>query len=275
MRIKELLKKLAFYFLASVIAVFILLPFFWMISTSLKDKGALMIVPVQWIPEVISFEAYKQVFTLFPFERAFFNSAFVSVSITCITVLSASMAAYAFSYIDFKFNEGLFKIYLATMMVPAQVTIIPMFIVLKQLDLINTFRGLIAPSIFNAFATFMLRQQMKTIAKDYIDAAVIDGASHFRIFRSVILPLSSSIVATLGAITFMGAWNDYFWPLVILNDKSKMTLPLALNQLNGQYSSRYNILMAGSLISMIPIILIYCFAQSYFKTGLQLGGIKQ
>lgn len=271
---KRLFKKTLFYFFASILSLFILIPFFWMISTSLKEKGALLTVPVQWIPEKISFQAYRKIFELFPFARALFNSTFIAVAVTFITVLSATMAAYVFAKITFRGRERLFKLYLATMMVPGQVTIIPIFLVLNSLGLINSFRGLILPSIFNAFAVFMLRQQIKTIPDDYIDAAVIDGASHFGIFKNVIIPLSSSIIATLTIITFMGSWNDYFWPLIVLNDRNKMTLPLALNQLNGQYSSQYNVIMAGSLISMLPIIIVYAFAQNYFKSGLQLGGIK-
>ncbi len=271
---KTIAKPIFFYLFASLLAFFILIPFFWMISTSLKSYGALMSIPIRWIPETISFKSYAKVFVIFPFARAIFNSAFVSVLSTVITILSASMAAYVFAKIRFKGRERLFLVVLATMMIPSQVTVIPIFLVLKKLGLINTFTGLIAPTIFNAFAIFMLRQHMKDIPDDFIDAAVIDGASYFRIFRSVILPLSMPIITILGVITFMGAWNDYFWPLVILYDKAKMTLSLALSQLNGQHTDMYNILMAGSLLSMIPIIVIYIFAQKYFMSGLQLGGIK-
>lgn len=271
---KRSLRALLFYIFATGVAVLILIPFFWMVSTSLKEKTAILIIPVQWIPDPVSTEGYTKVFTLFPFDKAVLNSAFVSVAITAVTILSSLMAAYAFSKIDFKGREVLFKFYLATMMVPGQVTIIPVFLVLKSMGLVNTFTGLILPSVFNAFAVFMFRQHLKTISNDYMDSAVIDGASHITIFAKIILPLSSPIIATLVVLTFMGAWNDFFWPLVILNDKDKMTLPLALNQLNGQYSSQYNTLMAGSLISMLPIILVYILAQKYFRTGLQLGGIK-
>jgi len=271
---KTIVKPILFYLFASVLAFFILIPFFWMISTSLKGYGALMSIPIQWIPETISFKSFAQIFAIFPFARAIFNSAFVSILSTTITILSASMAAYVFAKIKFRAREKLFLVVLATMMIPGQVTVIPIFLVLKKLGLINTFTGLIAPTIFNAFAIFMLRQYIKDIPDDFINAAVMDGASYFRIFRSVIMPLSVPIIMTLGVITFMGAWNDYFWPLIILSDKTKMTLSLALSQLNGQYVSKYNILMAGSLLSMIPIIVIYIFAQKYFTSGLQLGGIK-
>jgi multiple sugar transport system permease protein len=270
----RVMKAAAFYFFASVIALLISVPFFWMVITSLKEKGALLAVPVQWLPEKVSFGAYSKLFTLFPFGRALFNSAFLSVSITVITLLSAAMAAFAFSKVRFRGREGLFRAYLLTMMIPGQVTLIPMFIVMNRLDLVNTYQGLIIPCIFNSFAIFMLRQQMLTIPDDYLDAAVMDGASNWFIFLRVVVPLSSSILATLGVLTFMGTWNDYFWPLIMISDKNKMTLPLALSQLNGQYSSEYNVLMAGALISMLPIIALYMGAQKYFKTGLQLGGLK-
>jgi len=268
------LRPLGFYAVATALALFSAIPFFWMLSTSLKSKGALMSIPIQWIPEEISFEGYAKIFTLFPFGRAILNSAFVSVASTAITLASALLAAYVFAKIEFRGREALFALFLATMMVPGQVTIIPVFLVLKELHLLNSFTGLLLPSVFNPFAVFMLRQFVKTIHNDFLDAAFMDGATHFQAFRRIVVPLSVPIVATLGIITFMGAWNDYFWPLVILSDKAKMTLPLALSSLNGQYGNEYNTLMAGALISMAPIIALYLCAQGLFKSGLQLGGIK-
>lgn len=270
----RLLRPLTFYVFSSVLALFALIPFFWMVSTSLKSKGALISIPIQWIPEKISYEGYTKIFTLFPFAKAIFNSIFVSVASTFLILLSALMAAYVFAKIEFKGREVVFALFLATMMVPGQVTIIPIFLVLKEFHLLNSFTGLLLPTIFNPFAVFMLRQFMKTIHNDYLDAGFMDGASQLKVFMRIVIPLSMPIVATLGIITFMGAWNDYFWPLVVLSDKAKMTLPLALSSLNGQYGSEYNTLMAGSLISMLPIIILYMFAQGFFKSGLQMGGIK-
>lgn len=264
----------AFYAMSAVLAVFALLPFFWMVSTSLKTKGALITLPIEWIPERFSAEGYRKVFTLFPFERAIANSALVSVASTLFVLLSALMAAYVFAKISFKGREALFLVFLATMMVPGQVTLIPTFLVLKELHLLDSFTGLLLPTIFNPFAIFMLRQYIKTVHDDFIDAAHMDGASQAGIFARIVVPLSMPIVVTLGVITFMGAWNDYFWPLIVLSDKAKMTLPLALSSLNGQYGSEYNTLMAGSLISMLPIVALYAFAQRFFKSGLQMGGIK-
>lgn len=271
---RKILRGTAWYVMAGLVAVLLLLPFFWMISTSLKTRGALMALPVQWIPTKITFDSYLRVFELVPFVQALANTAFVAVATTLITVVSSSMAAFAFAKITFRGREAAFGVYLATMMIPAQVTTIPLFLILSGVGLIGTFQGLLLPTLFNAFAVFMLRQHFQTIPADYLDAATIDGASKWRTFRSVVLPMSQPILAALVVILFMTAWNDYFWPLVILTDPASMTLTLVLNQLNGQYSTRYNILMAGSLLSMVPILVVYSLAQKYFQSGLQLGGIK-
>ena len=160
------------------------------------------------------------------------------------------------------------------MMIPTQVTMIPLFVVMNQIGLINHYGSVILPAIFRPFAVFMLVQQMRTIPGDYMDAARVDGASTFRIYRQVMLPLCAPALATLAITNFMDSWNDYLWPLLMLTDKAKMTLPIALSTLNGQYDTEYNVLMGGSLISMIPIILIYIAAQKYFKNGLMAGGVK-
>lgn len=265
---------LCYYAVAVLLALIALVPFFWMLSTSLKSRGALMSIPIEWIPAEPTLDAYTTVFERFPFFQTILNSLFISVSYTVITLFSASLAAYAFTKIRFKGSGFLLGVYLATMMIPTQVTMIPLFVVMNQMGLINHYASVILPSVFKPFAVFMLVQQMRTIPGDYMDAARIDGASVFGIYRNVILPLCVPTLATLAITTFMESWNDYLWPLLMLTDRAKMTLPIALSTLNGQYSTEYNVLMAGSLISMIPIILIYIFAQKYFKNGLMAGGIK-
>ena len=265
---------LCYYAVAVLLALIALVPFFWMISTSLKSRGALMSIPIEWIPAEPTLDAYTTVFERFPFFQTILNSLFISVSYTVITLFSASLAAYAFTKIRFKGSGFLLGVYLATMMIPTQVTMIPLFVVMNQMGLINHYASVILPSVFKPFAVFMLVQQMRTIPGDYMDAARIDGASVFGIYRNVILPLCVPTLATLAITTFMESWNDYLWPLLMLTDRSKMTLPIALSTLNGQYGTEYSVLMAGSLISMIPIILIYIFAQKYFKNGLMAGGIK-
>lgn len=263
-----------FYLVSCLIAVIVMIPFFWMVSTSLKSKGALMEIPIQWIPENPTLDAYKKVFSKFPFLKAIFNSLFITVCYTAVTIISASMAAFAFTKIRFPGADGLLKLYLASMMIPNQVTLIPLFVIMNRLNLINTYPSVILSSLFRVFGIFMLVQQMRSIPNDFMEAARIDGAGMFHIYRRVILPLCGSSIATLTITTFMESWNDYLWPLLMLTDKNKMTLTLALNNLNGQYGTEYNVLMAGSLISMIPIILVYICAQKNFKNGVMDGGIK-
>jgi multiple sugar transport system permease protein len=184
------------------------------------------------------------------------------------------MAAFAISKIRFKGANVVFAMYLTSMMIPVQITLIPMFIIMNNFSLINTYTSVISPAIFKAFAVFLLVQNMRVLPDDYLEAARIDGAGMFKIYKDVIMPMMIPTVATLAITTFMEAWNDYLWPLVMLSDKNKMTLTLALNTLNGQYDTEYNVLMAGSLISMIPIIIIYIIAQTQMKQGITVGGVK-
>ena len=271
---KRRLSTAGYYIIGILIAVISLIPFAWMISTSLKARGALMSIPIEWIPKEPTLAAYEKVLTKFPFLKTVANSLFISVSYTIITLISASMAAFAFAKVRFPRADLLLKVFLATMMIPTQVTIIPLFVVMNKLGLINTYGSVLLPSIFRPFAVFLLVQQMRTIPNDYLDAASIDGASTFTVYRKVALPLCAPTLATLSITTFMESWNDYLWPLLMLTDKSKMTLPIALSTLNGAYATEYNVLMAGSLISMVPIILIYIIAQKYFENGMMAGGIK-
>ncbi len=274
MKRKSSLSKVLYYVVMIVLSFFMVLPLFWMITTSLKDSGALTAIPIEWIPKKVTLDSFRKLFEIFPFGKAFLNSVIVSVSITIVNVFSACMAAYVFAKIPFKGRELLFGIFLITMMIPGSVTLIPNYLILRNFHLLNSYLGLVLPSFFNIFGIFMLRQSMRQIPDDFIDAAVIDGASQWRIFFNVIIPLSRPMIATLFVITFMGAWNDYLWPLIVLTDKSKMTLPVALSMLNGQYSTEYNLLMAGALISIVPIIIVYAFAQRYFEEGLTAGGLK-
>lgn len=271
---KKRLSAAAYYLVGTLIAVLATIPFLWMITTSLKARGALMSIPIEWIPKEPTLAAYVKVFSKFPFFQTIGNSLFISVTYTVITLISASMAAFAFAKLEFPRADMLLKVFLATMMIPTQVTMIPLFVVMNKMQLINTYSSVILPSIFRPFAIFLLVQQMRTIPNDYLDAARIDGASTFRVYFRVALPLCRPTLATLSITTFMEAWNDYLWPLLMLTDKAKMTLPIALSTLNGQYSTEYNVLMAGSLISMVPIILVYIFAQKYFENGMMAGGIK-
>lgn len=274
MTTKKRVGTVFFYGVAILLAVIALIPFLWMISTSFKSRGALMSIPIEWIPENPTWDAYIKVFSKFPFAKTIANSLFISVSYTAITLLSAAMAAFAFAKLRFTGSRVIFGGYLATMMIPTQVTMIPLFVIMTKLGLKDTYASVIMPSIFRPFAIFLLVQQMRTIPEDLLAAARIDGAGVFQVFRKIALPLCVPSLATLSITTFMESWNDYLWPLLMLGDKNKMTLPIALSTLNGQYATEYNVLMAGSLISMVPIIVIYIIAQKQFKSGMMAGGIK-
>ena len=274
MTTKKRLGTVFFYGVAILLAVIALIPFLWMISTSFKSRGALMSIPIEWIPENPTWDAYIKVFSKFPFAKTIANSLFISVSYTAITLLSAAMEAFAFAKLRFTGSRVIFGGYLATMMIPTQVTMIPLFVIMTKLGLKDTYASVIMPSIFRPFAIFLLVQQMRTIPEDLLAAARIDGAGVFQVFRKIALPLCIPSLATLSITTFMESWNDYLWPLLMLGDKDKMTLPIALSTLNGQYGTEYNVLMAGSLISMVPIIVIYMIAQKQFKSGMMAGGIK-
>ena len=269
-----LLSNIIFYVISVALAVMVVIPFYWMIITSLKSKGALMALPIQWIPHHPTLQSYRKVFSLFPFGKAILNSLFVSITFTVITVLSSSMAAFAIAKIRFKGAGVFFRMYLMSMMIPTQITLIPLFIIMSRLNLTNTYTSVISPSIFSAFSIFLLVQNLRSLPDDFMEAARIDGASLWTTFFRVIMPMEKPVLATLVITTFMGAWNDYLWPLVMLSDKNKMTLTLALNTLNGQYGTEYNVLMAGCLISMIPIIVVYIIAQTQMKQGITAGGVK-
>ena len=213
-------------------------------------------------------DAYGDIFPFSILKTLGETASFYSVSYTVITLISASMAAFALPKSVSAARTCCSKLCLATVMIPTQVTMIPLFVIMNQLGLIDSYASVILPSIFRPFAVFMLVQQMRTVPVDYLDAARVDGANIFQVYSRVALPLCAPTLATLAVTTFMESWNDYLWPLLMLTDRAKMTLPIALSTLNGQYNTEYNVLMAGSLISMIPIIIIYLFAQKHFKNGL-------
>lgn len=271
----RLIKKILFYSLLSLGAIIMIIPFIWMLSTSLKTKGATMTLPPQIIPSEFSLDNYMRVAEVFPVGSFFFNSMFVAAASTLGQLLMASMAAYAFSRLQFKGRDALFMLYLATLMVPMQVTMTPQFILMKYLGWLNTYQGLILPGIFNAFGTFLLRQFFLTIPRALEEAAFIDGASHVRVYWQIILPLAKPALATLAVFSFMQSWNNFLWPLIIISQKEMMTLPLGLSILQGRWETDWNLMMAGVVISVIPVLAVYLFAQKYFIRGITLSGLKE
>ena len=274
MKSKKALSTLWFYVFATGVGFLIVIPLYWMIITALKTQTAIFTYPIEWFPKEFTLQNFVDLFARFPFGKVLRNSAIVSVSYSVISIVTCSMAAFAFAKIPFRGSEALLKVYLATLMIPFQSTLIPLFMLFNSAGLSNTYGSVIIPSLFRVFGIFLLVQHMRTIPDDYIDAARIDGASYFTILWKVILPLSLPVIAGYAVITFMDAWNDYLWPLVMLTKENMMTVPVALGMVNGQYERNFGVQMAGSLISIVPVVLIYLAAQSKMKDGLTLGGIK-
>lgn len=268
--------KILNYALLTLIALFMAGPFLWMLSTSFKEPSALFRFPPEWIPEPVSTQAYQAVLQGMSFPQFVLNSAKISVFATIGQVLSCSLAAYAFARMNFKGKEALYFILLATMMIPFQVTMIPVFFIMKFLGWIDTHYALIVPSFFGgAFGTFLLRQFFASIPKDLEDAARIDGCGRFRIFWQIIMPLSKPALATLAVLTFMTYWNDLLGPVIFLSSVEKMTLTVGLASLQtGSTIARYDILMAGAMISLVPMLVVYVLAQKWIVRGITMTGLK-
>lgn len=254
-------------------AILMLMPFVWMVSTSLKSVGAVFEYPPSFIPDPIRWDNYRRLFEVLPFARFFLNSLLVASAVTALHLVSSSLAAYAFARLRFPGRDALFMGYLATLMIPAQVVIIPNFILLRYLGWIDTYQALILPAAFNAFGTFLLRQYFLTIPFELEDAAVVDGASHFQIFRNVILPLAGPALSALAIFTFLFNWNSFLYPLVVTNSTEMSTLTVGLNTLQGQYNTAWTLLMAGSVVALLPVLTVFVFAQRYFIKGITLTGI--
>lgn len=254
-------------------AILMLMPFIWMISTSLKGAAAVFEYPPNFIPNPVRWDNYQRLFEVLPFARFFFNSFMVASAVTILQLVTCSMAAYAFARLRFPGRDALFLGYLGTLMIPAQVVIIPNFILLRYLGWIDTYQALILPAAFSAFGTFLLRQYFLTIPRELEDAAVVDGANHFQIYARIILPLSGPALSALAIFTFLFNWNSFLYPLVVTNSTRMSTLTVGLNTLQGQYNTAWTLLMAGSVIALIPVLTVFIFAQRYFIKGITLTGI--
>jgi multiple sugar transport system permease protein len=255
-------------------AVTMVIPFLWMLSTSLKSDRQAYIFPPIWIPTPIVWANYGTVWEALPFDRFLINSAIVSILVTLGQLTTCSMGAFAFARLRFPGRDRLFVLYLATMMIPFQVTMIPVFILVKSFRWLDTYQALVIPMIFSAYGTFLLRQFFMTIPSELEDAAKIDGCSYWRIFWNIILPLSKPALATLGIFVFMWSWNNFLWPLLVVNSLEMKTLPLGLAYFLGQYTIYWNLLMAGTTIALVPVLVAFFLAQRYFVEGITLTGLK-
>ena len=272
----RVIKGVLFYVGITLLALITLLPFLWMISSSFKSLETIRTIPIRWIPEHPTLEGYRRVFNMegFSFARSSLNSLFLALACTAVQVMSACMAAFAFTKIPFKGSNRLFGLFLATMMIPGTVTMVPNYIILRVLGLLDTFTGLILPSLANAFGVFLMRQAMMTLNDSYLESAMLDGASLYKVFFSIALPMVAPTLATMILLSFMGSWNSYLWPLIVLTSTDKQTLQVVLGNMNGMYKNKEHVLMAGAVLTILPILLVYLLTQRKVDNGISLGGLK-
>ena len=269
------LRRILLHLILILCSIIMLFPFLWMLSTSLKDGASVFEYPPQMIPNSVQWQNYVDVFVEQPTALGFLNSMKIAAINTVGVLLFASMAAYGFAKLRFRFKKQLFVVLLATMMIPSQVTLIPMFVWFKNLGWIDTHLPLIVPNILcNAYGFFLLRQFFMTIPDSYAESAKIDGCSYLGIYAKILLPLCKPALITLGLFTFMGNWNSFLAPLINLNTRTKFTLPLIVMSFQNMYYSDWSLLMAAACVSIFPVILLYLCAQRYFVEGVVMTGIK-
>jgi ABC-type glycerol-3-phosphate transport system permease component len=267
------------YLLLAALGVVFAVPFLWMFSVSLHDLAGVFAEPFKWMPEKLHWRNYVDAVQILPFGRYLLNTVVITVCVLLGTVLSSSLVAYGFSRLQFRGRNKLFILCMSTMMLPGQVTMIPLYIMFAEIGWVDTFLPLIVPAFFGSpFYIFLLRQFFLTIPREYDEAAVLDGASHLRIYWSIILPLARPALATVALFAFLGTWNDFFNPLIYLNSPENATLTLGLDMMKSQVMgtgvTQWHLLMAASLLVMLPNIILFFFAQQHFMKGIQVGGLK-
>lgn len=273
-RITVRISTVPVFIICLFIAFIMTVPFVWMVSASFKLNTEIFAHPVRWIPEVFRTINYKTVLVDINFPVYFFNTAKLAVIITLLQLFTCSLAAFAFTKLRFPGRDKLFLGYLATMMIPWHAIMIPQFIIVKGLRLYNTHWSLIVIQAFSAFGVFLLRQNMLSIPDSLHEAAKIDGCGSFRVYWNIILPLTKTGLATLSALTFNGIWNDYLGPMIYLDADRLKTIQIALAGFREQYSANYGAIMAGTVCSIIPVVLVYIFCQKYIVQGIAYAGVK-
>ena len=272
-RTVALLKLIVLYSAITFAAIVVLFPFAWMLITAFKVPGTEF--DPEFLPRPPTIENFKRVFTEFGFIKYFMNSSIVAVSAALFATLFASLAAYAFSFKNFILKEKVFALIIASMMVPGLMYVVPQFAIVKKLGWMNTYRAMIIPHLANVFGLFLLRQYMATIPRSLIDAAKIDGANDFQIYSRIVVPLSLPIVATLFLLTFQFHWSNFLWQLIVTNKESLYTVPVGLAMFKQQHEQLYTLKMAASAVSIVPISIIFVFAQRYFIEGVTRGAVKE
>ena len=250
------------------------IPLVWMVSASLMPQGEATAFPPRLVPSRVTFEHYRGLFTNLNLGRAFLNSMFVAAVGTLASLLFNSMAGYAFAKLRFRGRDRAFGLLVAAMVIPAQVAMLPLFLMLKSMGLVNTWLGVLIPYMAGIYSVFLVRQFMLSIPDDLLAAARIDGASELRIYWSVILPVARPVLATLAIFTFMNAWNDFMWPLIVLTDDDKYTMPLAIAILSGEHALDLELMMASAVLTVIPVLTLFFVLQKQYIAGLMSGSVK-
>ena len=263
------------YVVLSFGLVLVLTPFVWMLLGSVKTDGELRRNPPTWWPQEATWENFRELFTRLDFAQFFTNSLVVALAVTLGNLVFCSMLGYAFAKIDFVGRTWLFRIVLATLMIPGMVTLVPLFVLVSQLGMVNTYWGLILPFLAGPFGVFLMRQFMLGIPDELIDAARVDGAGELRIFWRVVMPLCKPALATLAILTFLASWNNFLWPLVVASTEDMYTLPVALALYSvGQNQTQYGLLLAGAVVVLLPILVVFLLLQRHFVQGLATTGLK-
>ncbi len=270
---RQLASSTVSHLLLGVAALITLIPFIWMVSTALKPSSEVFSTPPSLIGSSIEWGNFATAWNYLPFARFMVNGVIVAGLGTVIVVITSAMAAYAFSRLKWRGRNGIFLIYLGTLMIPQEVLIVPMFILMRDLGWVNSYQALIVPWAFTAFGTFLLRQFFLTLPDELEEAARIDGANRFVSFTQVLLPLVRPALGTLAVFTFIGYWNSFLWPLLIVSDVNMATVPLGLNMFLGQTGNQWNLLMAASTISVLPSVLMVIGLQRYLVSGIAMSGL--
>lgn len=254
--------------------IWMVIPFMWMVSTSLTTENLVFHWPPIWIPPRIMWSNYSDLFAAFPVARFLWNSTFVSVTVTLGQLVICALSAFAFARLRFWGRDKIFAIYLATLMIPFHVRLVPIFLVMKFLGWLDTYWVLIIPGLFSVYGTFLFRQFFLSIPQELEDAARIDGCNSLGVLRHVIVPLSGPAIATLGLFTFLATWNDFLWPLIMTSSLNMRTLPVGLAMFQNEYFTNWTLLMAGSVISLLPTTVLFLLTQRYFVQGITISGLK-
>ncbi|MFA9464575.1 MAG: carbohydrate ABC transporter permease [Velocimicrobium sp.] len=267
--------KVMLYLVLLIMTAIMIFPFLWMLSASIKSNREVFLMnPFVWIPKEPKWDNYIRIWTKIPLLKFVLNTVFLTIVVTFLQLLTSSFAAYSFAKLQFKHKDVLFLAYIATIAMPWQVYMVPQFIMMRAMGLNDKLLAMICLQAFSAFGVFMMKQFYEGIPNELCEAARIDGMSEYRIYLKIMLPLSKPALSTLTIFTFVNTWNDYLGPLIYLKTEAKKTIQLGLKMFIGQYSSEYGLIMAGSVVSLIPVIIIFLWLQKYFVEGVASTGLK-